>query len=109
MSLPLKRPLIDQITDVNVRQSFQWLFDYLQASVLLTSNFSHFELTFNKAETELIMPHGLGFAPLDIIITSTTGAGVASFSYEKFDTRNLVLSTTGACVIRFLAGRYKVL
>lgn len=109
MSDTLKRPLIDQIEDANVRQSLQWIYDYLKVIPLLLSNFSHFEKSFLKAETELRIPHKLGFVPVDIIPTHKTGVGDVTFIYEKFDANNLVITTTGACVVRFFAGRHQVL
>lgn len=105
----LRRPLIDQIEDASVRESLQWIYDYVQAETLLQANIKHFSMSFNKAETELKVPHGLGFAPIDAWLTYQTGAGTLSFVYEKFDTTNLVITTTGACVVRFFAGRYQVL
>jgi hypothetical protein len=105
----IRRPLFDKIEDVAVRDSLQWIFDYVTAEGLLQSNFKHFELEFRKAETEVKVPHGLGFSPIDIMQTYKTGAGAITFVYEKFDTTNLVITTTGACVVRFFAGRYQVL
>ena len=106
----IKRPILDAIVDVNIRQSLQWLYDYVQAEPLLgSSNFEHFQREFLKAETEVKVPHRLGFTPLDIIQTSLTGAGAISFIYQKFDSSNLVITTTGPCVVRFFAGRYQVL
>lgn len=105
----LRRPLIDQIQDAATRESLQWLYDYIVAESLLGSDFKHFTLSFSKAETELKVPHGLKFSPIDVIQTYKTGAGDVTFDYEKFDTTNLVITTTGACVIRFFAGRYQVL
>lgn len=104
-----KRPLIDQIQDITVRESLQWMYDYLQALPLLSSNFEHFQKEFLKAETEVSIPHRLGFTPLDIIQTSLTGAGAITFNYEKFSSTALVITTTGPCVVRFFAGRYQVL
>lgn len=109
MTVLIRRPLFDQIEDQPTRESIQWLYDYVTAEGILQSNFKHFALEFRKAETEVKIPHGLGFAPIDIIQTYNTGAGAITFVYEKFDTTNLVLTTSGACVIRFFAGRYQVL
>lgn len=104
-----RRPLIDQIKDITVRESLQWMYDYLQAVPLLSSNFEHFEQEFLKAETEVSVPHRLGFVPKDVIETYKTGAGAVTFVYEKFSPTNLVITTTGPCVLRFFAGRYQVL
>lgn len=103
----LRRPRLEEIPDENIRQSLQWLFDYLTTEVLLLSEFKHFEIEFNKAETELLFPHNLAFLPKDIIVTSLTGGNTVSFVYEKFTNKNLVITTSGPCVVRFLAGRYE--
>jgi len=109
MTVLVRRPLIDQIEDAATRESLQWMYDFVTTEATLISNFRHFSLEFNKAETALKIPHGLNFAPIDIIQTYKTGAGAITFVYEKFDTTNLVITTTGACVVRFFAGRYQVL
>ena len=106
--IALRRSPLEQIEDPNLRDSLQWIVDYLLTLDLLGSNFKFFELTFTKAETALAVPHKLGFQPIDILQTSLTGAGVPTFVYNSFTDKNFVITTTGACVVRFFAGRYDV-
>lgn len=105
MSIELRRPLLEQIKDLAVRDSLQWIFDYITANDLLQGRFEHFSLSINKAETALRIPHNLGFVPLDIIPTQATGGSV-NFLHEKFDNTHLVITTSAPTVLRFFAGRY---
>lgn len=106
MSVKIRIPPYERLQDPVARECFQWIIDYVQQVPLLQGTFDHFELTFLKAETELLIPHNLGFMPQDIITTSTIG-GTVTFVYQKFTTTNLCITTSAATVVRFFAGRYK--
>lgn len=107
MSVVIRIPPYEQLQDPVARECFQWIVDFVRDVPLLQGNFRHLELEFNKAETNLKVPHNLGFKPEDIIQTSVTGAGSVTFNYNKFDNTNLDITTSGACVVRFFAGRYE--
>jgi hypothetical protein len=106
MSLLPRRPPLEEIDDPRVREALQWMTDYFLVLDLIQSNFKFLKLTFTKAETNLLVPHRLGFTPLDIIQTSKTGAGSITYNYESFTPTNLSITTTGACVVRLFAGRF---
>lgn len=103
----LRRPIFDAIQDPTVRESMQWIYEYLLAIPLLKGNFEHFEVTFSTAVTNEKVNHNLGYAPKDIIVTSQIGAGVATFNYSRFDENFLDITTTGAVVVRFFGGTYE--
>ena len=107
MSVLIRIPPYERLEDPTAKECFQWIIDYIRAVPLLQGNFSHFEMEFQKAETELLIPHNLGFQPLDAWVTYSVGAGVLSFVYDKFTSKNLCVSTTGAVSVRFFAGRYE--
>ncbi len=107
MTRRLRKPLVDLIKDINIRESLQWIYEYILQIPILRGDFKFFEVTFNGAVTDEKIPHNLGFTPKDIISLSSVGTGAATFQYAKFTSTNLVITTTGACVIRFFAGRYQ--
>lgn len=105
MANPLKRPLLEQVPNAVIRESLQYLYDFLADCPLLQGSFEFKTIGVKKAETELTIPHNLNFVPLDIIQTSLIGPGDVTFHYEKFTDKVLVISTTDSCVVRFFAGR----
>lgn len=107
MSNTLQRPRLQAIETPEVRQALQWLYDYLDKSQVLGADFKLFDMNFTRAETNLKIPHGFDFIPMDIIQTFLTGSGVVTYNHELFDGTNIVLSTSGPCRARFLAGKLK--
>ena len=103
----LRKPLFDQIKDDNVRDSLQWMWEYLKAVPMLQGQFEHFELSFTRAVTNEKISHRLGFSPADIIVTSTIGAGAITFNYSRFTSEVIDITTTGAVTVRFFGGRYE--
>lgn len=107
MSGVLRQPAVEGITDLATRESIQWIFDFIKEQSFLRGNFQHMVFEFKKADTNVKLPHGLGFRPLDVIQTSLTGLGVVTFNYALFDATNIVISATNPCVVRFFVGRYQ--
>jgi len=101
MNIP-RLPLAS-MKDPAVQEAFRRILDFLTEETPILG-FHHYELVVDAASTGLKVPHGLGYAPKDIILTSSIGAGAATFKYDQFDATNLVVDTTGACTIRFFAG-----
>ena len=106
MTTPLRRPIFEDIQDPRVRESIQWMYEYLIAEPLLVGKFEFFETTTIGAVTALKIPHNLGFLPKDIIVTSQIG-GTATFIYQSFTTQYIVLTTTAAMTVRFFGGTYE--
>lgn len=97
---------IEQISDYPTQKAIQILRDWARDNTPL-AGFKLFSVTIPKAVTNFKYPHNLGFQPQDIILTSQMGAGTIVFNYDKFDSTNLDITTTGPSVIRFLAGTYQ--
>jgi len=58
--------------------------------------------------TDYKIKHNLRYVPKDVIVMSVIPSNTTySFTYEKFDKNNIVLSTDRACEIRALIGTYK--
>ena len=106
MSTQLRRPIFEDIKDQRVRESIQWMYEYLISESMLQGKFQHFEITTRAAVTALKIPHNLGFQPKDIIVTSQIG-GTATFIYQSFTTQDIVLTTTAAMTVRFFGGSYE--
>lgn len=94
---------VDKIQDYSAQQCIIRLVAWLKANAQL-ANFNFYTITFTQAQTNFLFPHNLGFQPQDIVMTSLTGTGTLTFNYSLFDSTNLNISTTGPCVVRFLAG-----
>lgn len=104
--MPMLRDLLtDNVKDPPVRQALRWIQDYINNVQFLRADMAFYELQFNRAETALKVPHGLPFIPVDVIQTYISGAGAVTFLYDQFDGTNFVITTTGACKVRFLAGK----
>jgi hypothetical protein len=99
--------ILKDVEDAYVRENFKRLALFFQDFPLFRGEWKFFEITTTKAETNLRVFHGLGFKPLDVINTSTTGAGTATFNYALFDEQSIDITTTDACVVRCFIGAYK--
>lgn len=106
MASILRRPIFEDIKDERVRESIQWMYEYLISEPLLQGKFDHFEVTTRAAVTNLKVPHNLGFQPKDIIVTSQIG-GTATFNYQQFTPQYIVLTTSAAMTVRFFGGTHE--
>mgnify|MGYP006921298388 CR=1 FL=1 len=96
--------LVNEITDVYVRENFKNLKEYFQGQNQLL-DFSFFEVTFDKAETNKKVRHNLKFAPTDVFLTGAYGAS-GSINVGLFDQTNMDISSDGPVRLRFFAGKY---
>jgi hypothetical protein len=94
-----------RIQDPIARENFRALNDYLQNLTNLLG-FRFFEIVIPAAAAHLKYPHGLGFQPKDVVQLSITGAGALTWNYDKFDSTNLDITTTGACTVRAYIGTH---
>lgn len=69
-SVLVRTPPYQNLADPTTRECFQWMVDYVNSQALLQGNFKHYEIEFTKDESEILIPHHLGFVPKDIIRTS---------------------------------------
>jgi len=106
MTTVLRRPVFEEIEDERVREAVQWFYDYLKQESLLRGKFQFFNITTKNAVTALKIPHNLGFQPKDIIKTSEIG-GTATFLYNQFTPKYIVLTTSAAMTVRFFGGSYE--
>lgn len=105
--------LVNEIVDTYVRENFRRLNAFLGLPGLTLANFQRLEITLNEAKTSFAYPHGLTYQPTDLIVSWLTGPGLVQFEYAKFDSTNIVLSTTGSpptqanpTVVRVLVGAW---
>ena len=102
-----RRPVFEAMTDERVREALQWLYEYILQQPILQGNFQFFELTFDRAETNIQIPHQLALVPKDIIQTSISDGATVTFNYDNFTSTYIELSTSGACTVRFFGGLYE--
>lgn len=107
----LRQPSLEDIKDMPTRRSIQWIKDYLDQISLLRGVFQFFELEFSSDSSPILIPHQLGFAPVDFIQTSILGTGTLVYNYEDMDGENFSLTVSGTnpddpLIVRFFAGRY---
>jgi hypothetical protein len=99
--------ILKDVQDIYVRENFFRLDKFLKKYPLFRAELYFFELTFVAAVTNERRPHGLTFKPLDIIQTSLIGSGSLTWNYDRFDLKNLDVTTTGPCTVRAFIGAYR--
>jgi hypothetical protein len=106
---PIRRnaPTLDvkNIQDIYVRSNFQNLQGYFEENNQLLG-FRFFELEFTKAEKNFRVEHSLTVTPVDIIVVHTSGSALISFNIGLFDSKQMDITVTGPCRVRFFAGTY---
>ena len=107
MSSILRTPNFAEIEDRFIRESLQYLFEFLNEQPLLRGQWEQFEFTFDNAVTNEKVNHNLGFTPKDIIITKESTAGAVTFNFDQFTDQLFDITTSGAVTIRFFGGRYE--
>lgn len=98
---------IEEIENPYIRDNFKTLQEVLRAENLLSADFQHFELEFDKAVTSVDIRHNLNYVPLDVIQTWTTPGVTVTWAYNKFTRETIRLSTSAACRIRVFIGAYR--
>lgn len=98
---------LEEISDTYIQQNFVRLLAFFTKQRLLGAEFKHFEISFKGAVTNSKFKHNLGFVPRDVIQTSSIGAGVLTWNYDKFDANFLDITTTGAVRVRAFVGSYQ--
>lgn len=99
-----RRPVFEAIEDEKVRESLQWMYEYILSQAILKGNLQVFELTFGRAETTLDIPHNLGLVPRDVIPTYWTDGVTVTFNRDRFTSTTFNITTSAAATVRFLAG-----
>lgn len=107
MSLTGPNFILKDIEDPYVRENFKRILNYLEEFPLFRGEWEFFTLNIGSSVTNLNLAHGLGFKPLDVIQTSSIGAGTLTFNYSKFTDETISVTTTGACSVRCFIGAYK--
>jgi hypothetical protein len=92
--------------DEKVRESLQWMYEYIIAQPLLNGKFEFLTVTVTSAVTDLAVPHNLPFVPKDIILTSVSNSATVTFKYDSFTSSTITLTTSAACTVRFFGGSY---
>lgn len=105
MSFP--KLLRKEIQDEYVQENFKRLMDYGNANPIDRSNFQFFSIEIPEAVSNFKYRHGLGFTPLDVIITNNKNNVNITFNYSSFDSNEISINASGATTLRCLIGRYQ--
>lgn len=99
---------IDSIqTFEDVREALQGVKEALDGSVLAKGEWTFFNIPVLSAVTSLTYAHNLKFIPKDVIQLSVTNDVTVTWHFDSFTRTNLIISTTGATVIRAYIGRHR--
>jgi hypothetical protein len=96
---------IKEIGDIYSRTNFQALSSYFAANNQLLG-FQFFEIVLTAATTNYAIAHNLGYVPQDIVVTHCSGAGVVTLNWGAFTSKQMSITTTGACRLRLFVGSY---
>ena len=99
--------ILKDISDEYVRENFSRLIAFLGADNVRRTDFKFYEITFQAAASGVKYAHRLGYVPKDIIVTNITNQENVLFNTDQFDRTNFDMDVTGACTVRFFAGRYE--
>lgn len=102
---PKKIINVKDVGDKLLQDNFDAIRAFINRSIVLSTYWKMFDISYAAAVTADIRPHGLDFIPTDIIQTYKTGAGSITFNYDSFTSTNMSITTTGACRVRFLIGK----
>jgi len=95
-----------EVVDTVIRDNFTSIRNFFDKNSQFIG-FSLLEFEVNSAVTNEKIPHSLGFQPKDLVQTSKIGSGTITYNYDKFDSTNLDITTTGPCKIRAYVGTHK--
>lgn len=97
-----------EIADRFIRDNFRKIQEALRAEPILKPDFRFFEFDFtNGAVTQTDKSHGLGYLPKDVILLSASNSADVIFHYDDFTKTSVNITTSAACKIRCLIGRFE--
>lgn len=99
--------ILKDIVDPWVRENFRRVNEFFQKDAMFRGSWKFIEKEIPQASTNLRITHGLGFKPLDVILTSKIGAGAITFNYDLFTPLEIDVTTSGTCTVRFFVGAYR--
>ena len=104
----LKRLFTEEINDRYARENFRRLNDFASEEALLKPGFKFFDIDIAEAgyPATITFLHRLGYQPKDVILTSSIGAGSATFNYSDFTSETISITATGDVKLRFFLGTY---
>lgn len=102
--------LFTEASDGKVRENFKRLQDFIKdlvAQPFLKGTFKFLTFSHDTAESNIKVPHGLGFKPEDVVVTSAIGSLSYTLNYSSFDENFLDITTTGSgtLTLRMFAGK----
>lgn len=105
MNIAKPKLSIKEISDAYVQNNFKKLQDYFNSQNQL-QDFNFVEFVFSGAIQNQKLAHGLSIVPQDVLIMRLTGPGALTLNWGLFDSKNLDITTTGACRVRLFVGSF---
>lgn len=107
----MKKLAVKEITDFYIRDNFQKIQDYFDAAAQLFESLQSIEIFFTSNAEKVKISHGLGFIPLDVLVTRLIAPSGAKliFYYSEFTQGEIVVSITGLSGVlnaRLLVGTF---
>lgn len=96
----------ENIEDLNTRDSFREVEEYLQVQDILQGQWRYFEVEYSVQQNSARFRHELNFVPRDIIVTCIEGDQRISWIYPDFDLEYIYLDVSGPVRIRGFVGKY---
>lgn len=96
---------VKEFQDLYLRKNFENLKSYFSSENQLLG-FKFFEVNFTAAANNQKISHGIGVTPQDVILTRLTGSGTLTLNWGLFDNKNIDVSVSGPCRVRFFVGSY---
>ena len=103
-----KKLYISQIDDIYVQQNFKAIGEIFSTIPFIKGTWQFCVFTVKTTGSNIKIPHGLGFQPKDILVTSTIG-GTVTYNYSLFDRTYLDVDATvvtSPITVRAFVGTY---
>lgn len=94
------------IADDLAQENFRRIGDFHAEDPFARGSFQFLVIPIASAVTNFKFPHGLKFAPMDVIITHNLSNATIVLNYDKFDAINLDITSSAATTLRLFVGRY---
>lgn len=97
---------LEGLVDSSSEENFRDLNNFFAGFLGLFQNFRVYTVTLNGAVTDKPLYHRLGFVPQDVIVTKNSTGATVSFSPSLFTSEYLTITTSGACELNLLIGKF---
>lgn len=98
--------LIKEVEETFTQENFKRVEDYFRLNSVDRCGLEFLEIEIPGAVTSEVFPHFLGYTPKDILTIHNYNNATITYHFDKFDSTNLYITSSGATTLRLLIGRY---